>query len=385
MNVLFRSLSSEAIENCITCLNFKFDEVYFFGLQKIIDEEKQNIGTFIKNRCGVKTHFKSIDGLKLNEINKLVKSCIDDKNNNYFDMTGNESLLQVAMTNIAYEKNVPMHIYDVINNTPINIDDDIKGSIFDVKANGANIYKLNIKEYIRMVGGLFQNKMTKPEKGSHEYDEYMKLCNARKHLGDIWPYFSMSLQICKDDEKNQLHVSAKDRSLLLKNASKKINDRQLIDCLLAIQERGLISDFRYKENGLSFTYASKYIKKTIKETGSILEQEVFDHEKRNSDDCKVGIHLDWDGIVSKNNDDVYNEIDVLKLNGYVLTFISCKDTMGLVSDDLYELETIARRFGGKYCKMVLVCKAIPSKTFLKRAASIGIQVIQKDDLFKKGE
>ena len=69
-----------------------------------------------------------------------------------------------------------------------------------------------------------------------------------------------------------------------------------------------------------------------------------------------------------------NEIDVLLLRGYVLTFISCKG--GDVDQmDLYELDTVASRFGGKYARRELVT-ANPLETHHdQRAEEMNITVI----------
>ena len=73
-------------------------------------------------------------------------------------------------------------------------------------------------------------------------------------------------------------------------------------------------------------------------------------------------------------------------------FISCKN--GVVdADELYKLNTVALRFGGKYAKKVLVATSIPKekesgKYLIQRARDMNIKLItdvQKfntDDEFK---
>ena len=97
-------------------------------------------------------------------------------------------------------------------------------------------------------------------------------------------------------------------------------------------------------------------------------------EAEDSDDCLVGAHLDWDGVLhSGRSEDVLNEIDVLVLRGLVPTFISCKS--GSVDKDaLYELRTVTERFGGKYAKMVLAAPKGVSRADRMRAEEMGIEV-----------
>lgn len=374
MNILYRYLSSEAIENCVTCLNFEFDKVVFFGYRSIIKEEQKNISSFLNEKCGVKTSFVEIKDNNLEKIISLVNKHIYSKNNNYFDMTGNDGILSVAMSKIAYSRNIPMHIYDIWNNVVFNIDEDIKGSIFDVKKTSKKVSKLNIDEYIKMVGGTVCNNMNKPEKDSDNYGTYLSFSRVKDLLGNKWSYLSAALQKCKASENSELHVFSKNRQELLDNANNKITDDELLGMLDVLFDNNLILELRTRNNGISFTYVNEYAKKSMLETGSIFEQEVYKIEKETADDCKIGIHLDWDDI--KSNSGVINEIDVLKLDGYVLTFISCKDTDELKNKALYELETVTRRFGGKYSKMKLACRCDITNSFKKRAESIGIELVQ---------
>ena len=70
-------------------------------------------------------------------------------------------------------------------------------------------------------------------------------------------------------------------------------------------------------------------------------------------------------------------------------FISCKNGM-VDSDELYKLNTVAKRFGGSYSKKILVLSAFePDRSFMQRAEELGIKVIknvrhlQKKDFVKR--
>ena len=101
-------------------------------------------------------------------------------------------------------------------------------------------------------------------------------------------------------------------------------------------------------------------------------------EKEHSDDCRIGTHLDWDGVIHKESgNDLMNEIDVLSLNDNVMTFISCKSgkmNYTQILHALYELDTVAKRFGGKYCRKVLVSAKPLSKVYMERAGEMKIEV-----------
>jgi len=145
------------------------------------------------------------------------------------------------------------------------------------------------------------------------------------------------------------------------------------EMLLACKEAGLLT--KVEENHqLSYTYKNEFIQNCMCEAGNALEQHVFLEEKKNKKaDCRMGVHINWE---NKKTSAVLNEIDVLVLQGYIPVFISCKagSVEKLSHDDLYELETVAQRFGGKYAKKVLAIMDNWQGAQRERAKDMGIEV-----------
>lgn len=80
--------------------------------------------------------------------------------------------------------------------------------------------------------------------------------------------------------------------------------------------------------------------------------------------------------------DVVNEIDIMSINNNLPTFISCK--IGNVDQmALYELETVANRFGGKYAKKVLIVAKDVAHGHLLRAEEMGIEVRRINNISTK--
>ena len=90
------------------------------------------------------------------------------------------------------------------------------------------------------------------------------------------------------------------------------------------------------------------------------------------------MHIDWDGCIRYPEEaDVLNEIDILTISGTVPTFMSCKS--GRLDGNkalaaLYELETVAKRFGGKYAKKTLVVTRPLGESYVLRAEEMGITI-----------
>jgi len=139
---------------------------------------------------------------------------------------------------------------------------------------------------------------------------------------------------------------------------------------------GFVKLYAAGKNGYKFRYKNAAIKQLLWDSGSILEMYTFLQETRKEEitDCRVGVHIDWDGVIEQDgNTDVLNEIDVMSIQNNLPTFISCK--IGNVDQmALYELETVANRFGGKYVKKVLATVQGLSPAHMRRAEEMGIEV-----------
>lgn len=361
MKTLIRQLSLEAIENCITCLNYCFDSVVFVGDRNIIEEERKNISSFLKKYCDVvKVEFKTIDECATlkNIVDTIEQSIGIDKC--YIDLTGGEGLCEAALVRVSYKHNIPMHLYDVRRDICVNVDDDVSGTIFDVERRKIN---LTIDKYIEMVGGVINKNMQKLNKKELK-PELFELKN--KYSKD-WNAFCGAVQRTSG---TNLKVSCNDATEVCMD----ISLVRLYDIISDGVSLKLFKGFKKSGKSFCFSFMDDDIRHTVCETGSLFEQLVYNKEKGRGGECAIGVHLDWDGIISGENSDVLNEVDVLKLEGNILTFISCKDTKKLNNTALYELESVARRFGGNYAKMKIATRAQVLEVTRSRAKEMGIEI-----------
>lgn len=141
------------------------------------------------------------------------------------------------------------------------------------------------------------------------------------------------------------------------------------------KELGFLKSLDRGHGVYQFTYKNENIKNYFWDGGSILEMYGFLLESEtNPSDCRVGVHIDWDGVFHREwGIDVLNEIDILSIHNNLPTFISCK--MGSVDQmALYELETVATRFGGKYARKVLMVAKDVAGGHTLRAEEMGIEI-----------
>ena len=130
-------------------------------------------------------------------------------------------------------------------------------------------------------------------------------------------------------------------------------------------------------------------KELLEKSGNVLEMKVYKTatETKNQNgapfytDLKRSVIIDWDGkIGSSKTGDTKNEIDCIFMQNLIPVFVSCKG--GEIDEaELYKLDAVARRFGGKYAKKVLVSTnhgkdVTATAYFRKRAEDMNITLFE---------
>ncbi len=387
MTVLFEFLDKEPIENYITCLNYNIDKVYFLGYFEEIKRQKERVKAFLKGYCGVKE--VSFDPISESDIQSVIKNIKDhieyeksQKNDVYFDITGGESLILVAFGIVASEIKVPIHFFDVVENRIHELNTGASSSLS--KTGAKREVRMDLDAYLMMQGAKIDHDRHKSNKDatSTNISVALQIWEIIKDVGDLWNPFSMfmSRYMSGDDS---LHVSMEARrviELLGKSNNAFDTPAELNAILDKFEERGLITDLVHSDGRYSFTYKNSKVKRFIAEGGSALEVKTMELESKTADYYMAGVHIDWDGKLNgSDRDDLNNEIDVLKLNGFVPTFISCKGGKNVqhkFPEALYELDTLTRRFGGKYAgKKIYITQDI-SDVQSERAREMNIEVVK---------
>ncbi len=144
-----------------------------------------------------------------------------------------------------------------------------------------------------------------------------------------------------------------------------------------------------REGTLLLIYKNGQIRRCLTKEGQALEMKIYltalrAREKDGSPsygDVKNGVVIDWDGLTHDEEGvyDTENEIDVLMMHGMVPVFVSCKN--GFVeTEELYKLNTVAERFGGRYARRVLVAAdpggAAHAAALRERAKDMRIRMVE---------
>lgn len=397
MYVNIEFLDVEPIENVITCMHHKMDKVVFFGYKETIEECKKRTEDFMKKYCGVsEVEFCLIDKLDLDDVVFKIEEKVEAEeavgNRVYFDITGGESLCLVAFGMLAFKWKKPMHMYDVKEDKLVHLGEKCGDNIENVPKNEV---KLDLSTYIQMSGAKINDCRMgvidiNDEKFMGKQDELWQIVLDYQHQ---WNTFCNLLRDSLAEEKSL-------------EATKLISKKQGLNLsvfhtfMIKLKKLGVFSKYESRivsrnEDGsiaeveVSVTYASFAWKECITKAGTALELHVYQELKAAGKEVNQSVRIDWDGKIhegeennSENKDDdttkdVLNEIDVLTLEGNVPTFISCKAgkmDKGKALTPLYELETVATRFGGKYTKKVLATLYPVKGVYAERAEEMEIEL-----------
>jgi len=416
MVVVFEFLSREPIENVITAMNFQVDRLVFFGNHEDIISQKEKTENFLRKHCAVESIvFLPLSGSNLQSVLETMRKEIElelsKKAKLFFDITGGESLMLVAFGMLSREYETPMHMYDIfkgkllelnaeslhydernteaINKDNRNADDSALASPNEKQhLSISNIatkrpVPMTLDKLIEMHGGVINYKLQKdikdvPDEESRE--DILKIRKVMKLHSEHWNPFSEFLrENMSPDEEGRVYRKESTVLKALADSSNKLKSaHKFYQIMEDLARAGAILDLKHSEGKYQFRFKNKAIKGYLWDGGSILELYSYLQEKGHSDECRVGVHLDWDGVLEgPSGIDVLNEIDVLSLQGYIPSFISCKS--GKLSPQqclhaLYELDTVANRFGGKYAKKRLVVTSEINEVYQERALEMGIEL-----------
>ena len=385
MNVLIEFFDEEPIENLITCTRFHMDKVICFGYSPMMSlEARGKLKRCHRDLCGDhEVEFVEVPYGELNEIVKIMDRVLaheyGEGSQCFFDLTGGGDLVLVAMGILSAKYPTPMHSFNVRSGQLTVIEQEDVASI-DVLAEHDE-KPLCLDHIIRFYGGRIDYNAQKDYKSHLDNasfkDDVLNLWKVASRNQRKWNGFSSFLRSCMHFQLTDLMVDVPGEEVkrLLKNTPGIRSQKELNQYLTMLGNCGVLQDVQADQSGICFTYKDYITRDVLHDAGCILELHTYYQFKDSGcySDVRVGAHIAWEDDTWYDDDNVKNEIDVLALEGCVPVFVSCKN--GKVDQmALYELETVARRFGGRRAKKVLVTGQSLSSGYAKRAEEMGIEV-----------
>lgn len=372
------------IENMIAGLKFEPEKIIFLGFEKTITEKrKEDLKKFLNLRgLSIELEYEIVERFDYQGIVDRLLHILDKNEDCAFDLTGGKELVLLAMGNVASSYNVPMFQFDIHNERFIEIKDC--NDLPEEKQ-----ISLNISENVALNGGcvLGGNSTNSKWKLTVDFKEdILKTWVVCKKDCQLWNKNSTTFGLIEHfGINNDLYVKSD-----IEKFGKSIDFPVFYEkILLHLQEKGLVRECRVNENTLEFRYKNGQVRKMLLKGGNILElytymiaHEISQENDGLYNDINVGVFIDWDGVmheVKESVKDTRNEIDVMLMRGVKPVFISCKNGE-LKKEALYELDTVANRFGGEYAKRIIVTTDVGTNFkgynyILQRAKDMDIKII----------
>ncbi len=378
-----------SIENIAGALLCRPERVVFVGDKRTMIEKSMQVYSRILGEKGISSEliYKAVNKNVLRETVSALEGLLNTYGDCVFDVSGGEELYLVALGILMerYGNRVQCHRFNFTSGKISDIDAD--GTV--AKTEGSEI---SVEDNINIYGGVITGSLDANEYLDGEFaddlENMWRICrnNAREWNAHT---ASMGAFLERLGLSGSLFVSF-DRGLaeqVLEGTRIKFAFVNRI--MLDLQKYGLIIAFS-SGNRVSFAFKNHRVRKCLTVAGQVLELIVTSRlrglkNKKGKylyNDIKTGVGIDWDGCDENDEVRTLNEIDVIAMQGLTPIFISCKNG-DFDMEELYKLNTVSERFGGKYAKKVLITtelEKLSNKEHLKaRIEDMGIICIENAD------
>ncbi|SNU07070.1 hypothetical protein SAMN06297422_11089 [Lachnospiraceae bacterium] len=380
--------SDEALENVMCLLQYKPDTIVYLGYKVTMVTRKMKSLINFSKIVSPETRLEFIEVQRDN-----LDSCIDSLNKVYdkypdafYELTGGGEMLLIAFGFISATKNLKTLRIDPYTGLEVNMLPGLKPSQHKDKI------KISVKENIILHGGLLTRQTGSYSTWSFttEFKEDIRtIWDIARRLEHKWNrYCSVIEDVVKANPCDETGYYVLPKSSLGEAGT----------LLGKLNGKGMLRDFSQDNKRIRFRFKNNSIRHIVTKTGNILELHVYEVASRAPEiftDRIIGAMIDWNGDKSESEKatfasdyekymhasyDTINEIDVVLMRSTAPIFISCKSGKAS-SNSLHELETVTRRFGGKYASKALAM-ALPLESsssgnsfFRERAKEMHIWVI----------
>ena len=397
---LIEFFDKDAIENVCSSLAGNPERVIFLGDRRKLMEKHAERYRAVLSARGAEPEIlcRTVNKNKMQAIVDALSGIVEEYDDCVFDLTGGDDLYLVA-GGIIFEKyrdrGVQMHRFNLWNNSILDCDQDGQTILTEAAP------VLTVDENIRIYGGDVVYEKDRPAPSSADWtrcwdmssdfrEDILALWKISKGNPRLWNTQIGFLKIA-DQFRGSDPLEVDVATPYLRDAvSRSGGDYTVIRGIFKeLCRAGLLRSCSIGDERFSVSYKNEQVKRCLTVEGQVLELRIYlaaleateNDGSLTYNDVMTGVTIDWDGNIheEENTYDTENEIDVLLIHGTIPVFVSCKNG-GVDKDELYKLNAVAARFGGKYAKKVLVATSLDdsaaSNYLRQRAADMGIRLVE---------
>lgn len=342
----------------------------FVGPDNVMRKRRRgNIQRFVEQRgWDTELIFRSVNAADLEAAVETLRELIEEYPDSVFDVTGGTELMITAAGIITGNYEIPVYQRRGQTDRVLWQYGCRMESVRDhlsvreaVQLHSATVFDSETFEAWNVTDALRADVRRLWEIANNDAADWNNTCDA--------------LAALDDDSEDEDPLSVAVVSQAGYNAAMQINERVLLE----LMNGGFILGFDGNWGGMSFRFRDMDIKRILTKAGNLLELYTC-LSADFADDWDVGVPLDWDGVLQPYGvPDTRNELDVMLTVGITPVCISCKNGI-CTKEALYELQTLAEHFGGRYARKILVATYInynenARKSLIQRAKDMGITLI----------
>lgn len=378
---LIEFFEKSVAENICTSIVHAPERVILIGYQKgLLNTHAQRYREFfLKHGHDIGFLCKNINKNDVATIVKTLEEIIEQYPDCVIDVTGGEDLYIFAAGIVCErhrDKNVQVHYINI--RSGVTYDCDMDGE----KISQENPLSFTAEDNVSLYGGriVYENEK---EGATHIWDmnddfkrdivAMWSICRAKCSLWNWQMDVLSAAEAYRERTENPL-ITVCSREVLSEHLEKNNRKRYLFDIELIkkLLRAKLIKSFEFdKSQPVHIEYKNEQVKRCLTKSGQALELMVYlaalEAKEKNGNpiynDVMTGVFIDWDGELQENafRPGAENEVDAILMRGMIPVFVSCKNG-NFSADELYKLQSVANKFGGKYAKKVLFAPMLEKNT-----------------------
>ena len=387
-DVYVEFFSDEALENVMCLLQYKPKRVVYLGYKvTMVTRKMRSLEKFAKHVSPeTELEFIEVKRDSLEDCISSMESIADRFPDALYELTGGGEMLLIAFGFVSASRNLKTLRIDPYTGLEVDM---LPG---ERPTQRRDTLSISVKDNIILHGGLLTRQTGSYSTWSFTTDfkeDIRTIWDIAKKLEHKWNrYCSIIEDVIKAHPCDETGYYILPKSALGEAGT----------LLGRLNGKGMLKDFSQDSRRIRFRFKSSSIRHIVTKTGNILELHVYEVASRAPEvftDQIIGAMIDWNGDKNEEEKRIYasdyerymnatydtmNEIDVVLMKHTAPIFISCKSGKA-GSNALHELETVTRRFGGKYASKALAM-ALPlessqngSSFFRERAKEMHIWVI----------
>lgn len=365
---LIKCFTESHVDNITACLRLRPEKMILLGRGRELQAAVSRYRKFLKDR-GLSTVVTAFDvgAEDYDSVCGALRILMGREKDPVIDLTGGDETVLMAVGAVVAEREAAGHKRIRVEKYDRKTD-RVQDCLQRNRSYPENRAELRVEELLCLHGGgLVPDEAQPPAEFTLE------------DLDGLWKLVSKdpkgwndAIKVLTEYERrssgeNKLHILVELASCDIQDPEKEQKARKLLNSL---RQCGVLTD---NSNGdkLDYTYRDSMMRCCTQKAGNVLELKTLLEARAMTEngvpffqDARMGVNIDWDGIYyppEEGKKETRNEIDVVLMHGTAPIFISCKNG-NIGEEELYKLNTVARRFGGPYAGKMLVATKLDRKS-----------------------